>query len=52
MAGQTELQGKVALITGGARGIGAAVAMELAGLGASVALVDLLEGQVGAKGVI
>ena len=35
------LQGKTAIVTGGARGIGAAVCRRLASLGANVAIVDL-----------
>ena len=38
-----QLDGKVALVTGGARGIGAAVCKALAQSGASVLLTDLLE---------
>jgi NAD(P)-dependent dehydrogenase (short-subunit alcohol dehydrogenase family) len=41
-----EIGGKVALITGGARGIGLATAQALARRGASVALVDLDQGEV------
>jgi 3-oxoacyl-[acyl-carrier protein] reductase len=38
-----ELQGRVALVTGGARGIGLACARAIAARGATVALVDLLD---------
>lgn len=38
------IEGKVALVTGGARGIGAAVVDGLVGAGAIVAAVDLIEG--------
>ena len=41
------LTNKVALVTGGARGIGAAIAREMAGQGARVALLDLDETEVG-----
>lgn len=36
-----ELKGKTAVVTGGARGIGKAVALKLAGLGANVAICDI-----------
>jgi glutamate formiminotransferase len=39
--GQMRLEGKVAMVTGGAFGIGRAIARRLSGEGASVALIDL-----------
>ena len=35
------LKGKTALVTGGARGIGAAICKKLASMGADIAIVDL-----------
>ena len=42
------MKGKNAVVTGGARGIGEAIARLLAGMGANVALWDVLEDQAGA----
>ena len=42
-----ELEGKIAIITGGAQGIGAAGAKELAFQGASVTIMDIDEKAVG-----
>ncbi|TRW79992.1 SDR family oxidoreductase [Mycolicibacterium sp. 018/SC-01/001] len=47
MSGPGELQGRTALVTGGASGIGAACARELASRGASVTVADIDD--VGAK---
>jgi len=41
----SDLSGKCAIVTGGARGIGSAIVLKLAGLGADVAIVDLLEAE-------
>jgi len=40
---EKNLAGKKALVTGGARGIGAAIAQALAGAGASIMIADILE---------
>ena len=40
---QFKLDGKVAIVTGGARGLGRAMAMAVAEAGADVALVDILD---------
>lgn len=42
------LAGRSAIVTGGARGIGKAISLKLAALGADVAVVDLLEAEAGA----
>ena len=44
----TEQGQRVAIVTGGARGIGAAIARRLAGDGLAVAVIDLKEGDCGA----
>jgi 3-oxoacyl-[acyl-carrier protein] reductase len=41
-----ELQGRIALVTGAAQGIGRAIAMELAAAGATLALVDMNEAKL------
>ncbi|MEI8080480.1 MAG: SDR family NAD(P)-dependent oxidoreductase, partial [Actinomycetes bacterium] len=41
VARATRLDGKVALVTGGAQGLGAGVARRLSGLGANVVIADV-----------
>lgn len=55
MSAQLALTGQVALVTGGASGIGAAIAAELAARGATVAVTDIDDGKLEAakaKGLI
>lgn len=46
-----DLAGEVAIVSGGARGIGAAVAEALANAGASVAIFDVLDGQATSESI-
>ncbi len=45
-----DLEGQVALVTGGAQGIGRATAQALAGSGAALALVDIEAGPLARAG--
>lgn len=45
----TDLSGKVAVVTGGSRGIGAAIAKKLASMGADIAILDLGNGEIAAE---
>jgi 3-oxoacyl-[acyl-carrier protein] reductase len=45
----TDLTGKIAVVTGGSRGIGAAVAKKLGSMGADVAILDLGDGEIAAE---
>ena len=47
----SELKGRVALVTGGARGLGAAAAKALAGKGAKVVVSDVRDGEESAAAV-
>lgn len=42
-----DLTGRNAIVTGGGRGIGRAICLRLAGVGANVAVVDILKGEAG-----
>jgi 2-deoxy-D-gluconate 3-dehydrogenase len=52
MSDDFRLDGKIALVTGGASGIGRATALALAAAGADVALLDLAKSATGAAGVV
>lgn len=47
----TDISGKIAVVTGGSRGIGAAIAKKLAALGADVAILDIGNGDIAGETV-
>lgn len=49
---EKELQGKVALVTGSARGLGKAIALELAGKGADIIINDISQMEAEALGTV